>query len=614
MQYKNVFNFLKLIHILFFIAVNPIYIYGMDNEGINLRSVPKVVYRATPSKPDKVFKNGFSRSREGHTNLALHIGSETGDLSTAMISTTSNFEYANYYAAMYAQTYWQVDYYYIYEIIPQNNFIDVTATYERTLSETQHLGRRAGLESLRRQFTHEYEYVALYMIRPETILAATRYELNFDTGEYEHRETIFNENAQTNIMPEIHPNNYPLGTVDGVEYPFVNKDCLFNPNNTGTPFVIHRGSPLFTPPPLPPRRYKREGLQTHQECFIKPFQNKKNPEFTDIKSIKIEVKNSAGKKYCLTVYPYNNVLLAECSQAQNWYITQFGQIITQVNDIYKDQYYCLTELNSIDNYDYVKVQICDLTKSKQLWKVEFTEQGQSIIKSNSNKILHAHDDKYKITYLRDKENKDKLSLVNADVLKANLSEPFIQFSIPHLLTEEGETIYPAASGNVYVEKPALLNGYKNYYNAHNNALFSTNGNENEYPSLCYISSLIQSGGGAWGWVKSNYCSLKSAVSDDFKWILHRSLNDSSYEISDIGANVLRVNKNFSPNQNFVYTADNHGFYDNSYFNQSFTFNIPAMIFADRMSSLDRSYARNLNKLTRSFNAVRNYYYNLIYQQ
>ncbi len=608
MSFKNSCGLLIFLCFLFVLNLKSINIYA-----VNSRPVPKVVYRATPEKPDEVFKNGFSRPRNGHTNLALHIENESGDPSTAMISTTSSLDYAVYYAAQYARTYWNVEEYYIYEIIPQSNFIDVTATYERTLQETRHPGRRAGLESLRWHFTREYEYTALYFISPVTILSATRYVLNHEISTYAPEETIQNLNAQTNNMPTVYPNIYPLGTVDGLDYPLVNTGCVLNANYSGKLYLFNTGVPPYPTTTLPSNRPKREMPSALHTCFANSFHNKIDTKFNTKFPIKIEVKNIFDEKYCLTTFPYNNVRIAKCSESHNWYFTEFGQLIAEAKDEHNEQYYCLTEAEGNNTNSFIKMQLCDLSEKKQLWKVEFTKHDQVFIKSSSNKILHAHENSYKTAYVRVKPNKNILSLNNLAVLKSNQTEPFIQFSIDNLLSINGEVIYPTEQGYIYAVKPPdAFKRNKTYYNAHNNILFSTFENSSDSSAVCYVSSLIEAGGSSWGWVKNHHCSTKSISNNSFKWILHRNDNDNGYAISDIGANLLRVNKNSTLNKNYVYTANNHGYYDDSNFVQEFLFNAPAQIFADRVSKIDNDYQTNSTKLISAFNGLRNYYYNLIF--
>jgi hypothetical protein len=347
-------------------------------------------------------------------------------------------------------------------------------------------------------------------------LSATRYVFNYETITYAPQETIHNLNAQTHNMPTVYPNIYPLGTVDGLDYPLVNTGCVFNANYSGQLYLFNTEVPPYPTTTLPSSRQKRAYVSSVKKCFANSFQNKTDTQFNNKFPIKIEVKNIFEEKYCLTTFPYNNVRITKCSESHNWYFTQFGQLIAEAKDKHNEQYYCLTEVEGNNANSFIKMQICDLSDKRQLWKIEFTKYDQVFIKSSSNKILHAHDNSYRTAYVTEKPKKNILILNNPNDLKLNQTEPFIQFSIENLLLKNGEIIIPTEGGYVYAVKPDDSSKRNNtYYNAHSNFLFSTFGNSSDSSAVCYISSLIETGGSSWGWVKNNYCSTKSISNNNF---------------------------------------------------------------------------------------------------
>ncbi|WGL59747.1 hypothetical protein QEJ31_14535 [Pigmentibacter sp. JX0631] len=362
MRRKKLLKFVSFF--LFLILVEKVFlpdfkIYADETE----RKIPKFVYRASPSKPDDKFRYGFIRDRALSTDLGLHISGDSGD-STAFISTTANRDYARQFATSYAMGWWHVREFYVYEIIPQSNFIDLEATYTRTITNsTTSPELRASLENARYTFTRENEYSALYEIRPETIISATRFEFDSNTRQFVQHETIENNITRVDrnnpqIDASLHENNFPLGTFNSMQIQY---------NQTSSGFAC------YIPNTSSNIRKKRDG---NEKNYICPYSGKniyetvQSPEEIFNKNtfkIKIEIFNK--KRYCVSPKSGNYVYLDYCEKAAEWIYTDLGQIITLVHDGQNEQYYCLTSPINANNYNYIKLEICDLNLKEQIWNI-----------------------------------------------------------------------------------------------------------------------------------------------------------------------------------------------------------------------------------------------------
>jgi hypothetical protein len=80
--------------------------------------------------------------------------------------------------------------------------------------------------------------------------------------------------------------------------------------------------------------------------------------------------------------------------SKDWGFTEFGQLIAEVNDGQNDQIYCLTK--SIDNNKskYVKMEICDLNKKEQIWKITLNADNSYNIQSSDNSFLKSYNNYY----------------------------------------------------------------------------------------------------------------------------------------------------------------------------------------------------------------------------
>ncbi|WP_186647491.1 hypothetical protein [Fluviispira vulneris] len=509
--------------------------------------IPKRVYRATPSKPDKVFAQGFQRSRNEHADLSRHINGETQDPS-GFISTTSSIGYAFAYAESYAMGWWHVSEFFVYEIIPDENFVSVSNTYYRTLRNETDSAARNQLEEQNYAFTREDEYSALYTIPPERVIAATRFEFDRNIRRFTQRERIINTITRENehspqLQAAIHPNTYSLGTIGNRQY-------TYNGISSGFACVEITQSSSFS------MRKKRSTIDNRICPLTQPlvFETLEEPEkFLSRKSLKIAASVD-GYTYCLTTYDNYIYLDYKCKTPQKWNYTEFGQFISEINDGKNQQYYCMTAPQEDAGEDYARMQICDLNNDKQIWKIKKTTNGETLILSSNGYVLSYY---RSYAFLRKKyEENMAMKILNASLLKERQAKALIQFSVDPLKTKDNYILYPTSHGYAYIDVAQSLINYTNYYNAHNNALFSSYGNKTEGPQVCYFSSLLRKGGSSWGWVKDEYCSTKGKMNQEFKWIFSKKEgSNNTYSLYDIADNILRIDDiSGSKNRYYTYTA------------------------------------------------------------
>ena len=579
--------------ILFFTAFNNIFItnhklYANETE----RKIPKFVYRSSPSKPEDKFKNGFVRDRSLSTDLGSHISGDSGD-TTAFISTTSNQDYARQVATSYAMGWWYVREFFVYEIIPQSNFVDLAETYSRTLTNsTTSTELRTALENSHDTFTRESEYSALYEIRPETIISATRFEFDSVSRQFLQRETIENnvtriDRNNPQIEPSLHENNFPLGTFRSMQIQFDH---------------VSSGFACYVAPSSSSMRKKRNTGNSNYICPISGknvFEEVESPDniLSDNK-FKLQIKVFNDKLYCLTPKNGDYIYIDYCENSSQWNYTDFGQIITLINDGKNDQYYCLTAPINDNNYNYIKIKICDLNLKEQKWNLIPHDNSNYLITSFDNKYLNSYNNYY--LYLDNNFDSSKtIQVLNYNEIKK--PRPMIQFSLDTSVNGK-YSIYLSSGKSMYIGSPSKI---LNYYNAHNNILFSNYGYDNIESQVCYYSSLIKKGGSSSDWVNAEYCSSNKFQNKEFVWILNKN-SFFNYFITDIGENALRFdNIILSSNRYYAYTAYTY-WHDNSSFLNKFKFSLPEKTYANYYSK-----GKNLSqkeRLKNAYNGIKKYYY------
>ena len=166
---------------------------------------------------------------------------------------------------------------------------------------------------------------------------------------------------------------------------------------------------------------------------------------------------------------------------------------------------------------------------------------------------------------------------------------------------------------MFVDSPSSLNKYVNFYNAHNNSLFSSYGHERNGPQVCYFSSLLKSGGGAWGWINSDYCSNQGSMTHEYRWFFKLNSNNTDYNIFDFAGNILRVdNISGSTNRYFAYTAY-FSWADKNKNIEAVTLNFPATHYARTFSLTSTIQVQNkLYRNQMSYNALKEVYSKLYF--
>ncbi|RDB36192.1 MAG: hypothetical protein DCC88_06325 [Spirobacillus cienkowskii] len=599
-------NFLKITFIIFlFLGFYRREIYSMDPGIENNNIIPNRVYRTSPSAPKEKFLLGFSRSTNYHTDLGLHITGDPGQFS-GFISTTSNRQYAVSFAQAYAMGWWNVREFYLYEIVPQNNFVSVTDTYERALRETDNPIIRQQLENLRHIYTWENEYAALYEIHPETIISATRYEFDMNSRRFVEREEIVNtvtreSRTEPHVIPMLHPDTYSIGTYRNVYYSY---------NGTSAGFACAE-----VPSNAHAMKKRNDNLPENNLCpkeSLRALEVVENPNYflpkTQFK-FKLSVFNKG--KYCLNPASQYYVYIDFCEVAAHWNFTEFGQIITEVDDGHKKQYYCLVAGKL--QKDYIKLEICDLNDYKQFWKLVDLDKDNLTIASLDNRYI-ASSYNYYIYLANNYKSGSVIKIHRSDALMLqNKTKALVQFSVDPLMVENKYVLYPTSKGYMFVDSPSSLNKYVNFYNAHNNSLFSSYGHERNGPQVCYFSSLLKSGGGAWGWINSDYCSNQGSMTHEYRWFFKLNSNNTDYNIFDFAGNILRVdNISGSTNRYFAYTAY-FSWADKNKNIEAVTLNFPATHYARTFSLTSTIQVQNkLYRNQMSYNALKEVYSKLYF--
>jgi hypothetical protein len=603
---KNMFlikNCLKITFIIsLFFGFYDREVYSMDANIENNNIIPNRVYRSSPSAPKEKFLLGFSRSTSYHTDLGLHITGDPGQFS-GFISTTSNRQYAVSFAQAYGIGWWHVREFYLYEIVPQNNFVSVTDTYERVLRETENPVIRQQLENLRHIYTWENEYAALYEIHPETIISATRYEFDMNLRRFVEREEIINtvtreSRTVPHVIPMLHPDTYSIGTYRSVNYSYNGTSagfaCVEAPSNSNTHAMKKRNDTLNENSLCPKESMRALEVVENPNYFFPKTQSK----------FKVSVFNKGT--YCLNPASGYYVYIDYCEVSGYWNFTEFGQIITEVDDGKNKQYYCLSA-GKLEN-DYIKLEICDLNNYKQFWKLVQLDKDNLTIASIDNRFISSKYNYY--IYLessKDFESAIKIHRSDA-VMFLSKTKALLQFTVDPLMVENKYVLYPTSKGYMFVGSPPTLNKYVNFYNAHNNSLFSSYGHERHGPQVCYFSSLLKSGGGAWGWINSDYCSNQGSMTPEYRWFFKLRSKSTDYNIFDFAGNILRVdNINGSANRYFAYTAY-FSWADKNKNIEAVKLNFPATHYA-RTFSLTPT-VQDQNKLYRnqmSYNALKEVY-------
>jgi hypothetical protein len=579
-----------------------------DNE------IPKYVYKATPTPPSQIFKMGFKRFFGTSTDLSEYMYSvyqnlfagiiESEDVlsqlsnPSAFIRTSSvwqntmdnalsnNEPFLNSYNPTSHRAHEVYNEIYVYQIVPQPNFISVTQTYERILDAayrnelgvSNHINITHGgdleideeninlenLEYLRPYYTRRREYAALYNIHHDSIVSARRFRYSNETGNYEFIETIQNPHYNPEIEPAIHENNYLLGSVPNYRniHGF-NSHYLCNTRRQNSSHMYKKRS-------TDPQKIDCD-LTTSNETIPNSLELETPKFMFDKKGMQIEVNTNSSKTYCLSPYDeYLYIDYCEKPYSKNkWLFTEFGQLISEINDGKNNQYYCLSFPENEEN-PYLKMEICDLRNPRQKWYFKETEESFSKLMSSyqGNEVRV-----YKNYGFLSKENSEDygtIKVLNHNKIKENVSKPLYQFNIEiYAISNIDNTelfIYPLNNGYNYLSPEVYLNGYKNYYNMHNHSFFSNYGIA-DGSQVCYISKQIKIGSSFSEWVENDYCSNQDKMPNAFQWFFKEINSESnlgkSYNIIDIGKNKLRTSKKFlSKSYKALYTANLY-WYDDS---------------------------------------------------
>jgi hypothetical protein len=599
------------------------YAVNIDNN-----SFPNRVYRATPSKPDKVFRYGFKRNPSGSNDLAQHIQADPGHQSI-FISTTSSYKYAVDLARKFAATWWDTDEFYIYEIIPQSNFINVASIFHSTYNSSQG-NRKYLLENYVTIFTIENEFAAMNYIPPETIVLATRYVLtgnDYVSDDEPYINNITRINAQNPVFePRVYSGSFPLGTLQGVYFEFNGVNPNFACFNDSLPSISSEvliddkigKDQLF--------HVTKRDIYGNQNKLICPSRNlmKKKSYYINMPDDFLERSKNEFKfstfnmpNICLTpnkgyIGMYFYVSSASCSDNRIWSFTEFGQVITQVYDGQHYQYYCLKSPRTGSPDRYIRLEICDISDKEQKWIIEKFENryylknyfNQTLLLGSNNFVFMSNEP---ISAIFLDKNKNSLSFTNATQVLNSTTEAFVQFSMDFLYTEDFYVMYPTSGGNVFQDFARNLLTYRHYYNVHNNAIFSTFGNRTIGPQVCYMSALMFNGGSSWDWVKNDYCSTQGEMRPEYKWILHHDPKPSEYYISDFAGNLLKFSDvRGSPNRYFAYTANTFWYDSNSYIKR-FIFDEYAKIYANAFTSFGNYDQNKQLKILQAFDDIKEYY-------
>jgi hypothetical protein len=384
--------------------------------------------------------------------------------------------------------------------------------------------------------------------------------------------TIPNPHYDSNLIPEVHYNNYPIGNFLNASQISNDIDCEIEVR----PLQNHLSM-----------RYKRD-LNKKYFC--------KKPNFLEEKTIdtpkkifednmlKIKIKDSTNNEKCLV--QNGNYLYADtCDNSSNnkFIYTEFGQIISKSNYAENNQYFCLSK-SQYEN-DYLKMEICDLNKPEQIWKIKkYSDSSFALFTYKGTEVGLYH---YLGTpYLIEKKNNDQYPIViisNYNEIEEKISKPIIQFSIDAKIKGLGKkekyTIYPSIYGSVKADSITNLKEYRNYYNANLNLLFSNFGMKKDAPLICYYSYIGNYGSYTLNIneISIKYCSNIQIENDHFKWFFNKNKENNLYEIIDQNNNNLVITLDILNYHAYVLNK-NHKIEKNYY--QNFNLSKAAKVYAD----------------------------------
>ncbi|WP_186644847.1 hypothetical protein [Fluviispira vulneris] len=514
----------------------------------------------------------------------------------AFTATYSNPAYALrdafYYVAAYSRYFMNsptIMTIYLYAIRPNESFVSVTDTYRRELENLRNDPARVNdfehLERLNDLYTQEDQYLALGRISTNQIAYVDSYYYDYSSRSYRYRylDGSGNINRETfetfsNTPANLYPNDFPIGTIPNI-VPQQNVSepvsvCYIEPQSSHNNTAERQ------------RRYAilsitDKELLTSNSCLNEPLANFKN--IFDEKSIHIAISDMQGNKYCLDTKNYYLSFNAKCDDSVKWLYTEAGQLISGVFDGKNQQIYCLTKPLSTDTKNTrPRMEICDLSKNEQRWYLNQDKNNNYIFNTELADNLNLNDSE---SYLNISENKSNYKILNYDTISKNISPKYTQFSISLSLKDEHEyEIYPTFNGYLKLDKKEnlLKSGYINYYNAHNNAIFSNYGfSKTVGPQVCYASLLIENEGSSWDYAENKYCSTIGEVEHEFKWFF--ALKNDELLIHDFGKNTLR----YSTSRYFYIGGKN--WYDSS------RYKVPSFASAGSSSNLKQNFSvANLN--------------------
>nr|BFD30985.1 hypothetical protein GTC16762_06030 [Pigmentibacter ruber] len=564
--------------------------------------VPNRVYRASPTEADFIFLVGFERqmcarefnSRERCLDLTKHLLLNINQPNLSVTETTtsqvqnpsafiSTFSDRNYTLEnarrsalldiFNAESPWQRNYFYIYEIIPSNNFVSVTDTYQRELNSAFHDPVRfRQLDNLYSLYANTNEYAAIGNISTRNIVSATRYEFNLETMDFVEGITLQNPHYDSSLQPSIHTNNYPIGDFSNA-YQTTNE--MFCEIDIRT-LQINSA-----------QRDKRS-IDRIYSCRKPKFIDEKtieSPEKIFKKSkIKIKTKDPSNIARCL-VHDGNFIFVDNCENSiyNEFICTEFGQIISKFNSAENSQFLCLSR--SIRENDYLKMEICDLNKTEQLWELKkFTDSNSALYTYKGTGVgFYNH---LGTSYLIEKNNNDGypiFTISNSSEIEEKISKPILQFSIQAnikgISKKNNYTFYPSIYSSVKADLVSELKAYQNYYNANLNLLFSNYGEQKTSSLVCYYSYVGKYGSYTLNLnkISNSYCSNIEIKDDHFKWYFNKNKENNLYEIIDKRNNKLVFSVDFI--NYHAYVANEKFLLNKNYF-QNFSLSKPAKIYAE----------------------------------
>ena len=264
------------------------------------------------------------------------------------------------------------------------------------------------------------------------------------------------------------------------------------------------------------------------------------------KKFQIKGQTSFGSR-CLEASGSGGVwhpLLHPCSDSasgQKWNYTEHGQIITDVGS----NYLCLTGRPS----NTPVLQHCDTSNPAQSWNtvrrtLNFGLAGKTtyVYLQNSHGDLGANgispNQSSTASYLR---------LENPADFDINIVPIYAQFSLA--ISYSGKPMNIFNSQDVGVgSRPTLTN----YYNLHNNALFTARNDIISQSALCYTSPLPNS---SWNWATYESCTLKGTPHNKYRWQFRASYPSKNMRIMhDILGNDVYNNNRGTANGDYIFVG------------------------------------------------------------